>query len=69
MYDNISVPLFVSRYMQAMETDKPAIRPLMANHLVELMGDTELYGWEPVHAFHAVWLQQLMHGQVKWATV
>ena len=42
-----------------MEVEKPAVRPLMATHLVELMGDAKLYGWECVHAFHALWLQQL----------
>ena len=31
----------------------------MSTHLVELMDDAELYGWEAVCAFHAVWLQQM----------
>ena len=30
----------------------------MVNHLDELMGDAELYGFEPIHAFHSEWLQQ-----------
>ena len=38
----ISVPLFVSGYMKAMEAEKPAIRPLMATHLVELKYDAKL---------------------------
>ena len=41
--------------------------PLMAAHLEELMGDAELYGLECVHAFHAVWLQQLEHCCSVWA--
>ena len=39
IYDTISVPLFISGYMQAMEAKKPVIRPLIAAHLVELIGD------------------------------
>ena len=31
------------------------------------MADVELYVWEPVRAFHAVWLQQLEQGCVTWA--
>ena len=30
------------------------------------MGDTELYGWEKVCAFLAVWLEQLEHSRVTW---
>ena len=47
-----------------MEDEKPAIKALMASHLVELMSDAELYRWEPIRAFHAVWLLQLEHGHV-----
>ena len=60
VYDNMSISLCVSRYMHAMEAEKPAIiRTFMANHLVELMGDAKLYSWEPVHVFHAKWLHSL----------
>ena len=41
IYDSISAPLFVSRYMQAMEVEKPAVRPYMANHLVDLIGNMQ----------------------------
>ena len=44
VYDTISVPLFISGYMQAMEVEKPALKPLIAAHFVELMRNTELYG-------------------------
>ena len=37
-----------------MNRQKLATKALMATHLTELMGDTELYGWEVVCAFHAV---------------
>ena len=64
-YD-ISIPLFVSGYLEVMEAETPVVYPLMDEHLQELMGDAELCGWEPVRAFHAVWLQQLKHGWVTW---
>ena len=44
----------------------PDVYPTIAWHLWELMGVTKLYGWEPVGAFHAVWLKQLEHGWVTW---
>ena len=43
VYDTISVALFVNGYMQAMEAEKPAVRPLMGAHRVELMDDAEMY--------------------------
>ena len=61
MYDTISIPLFISSYMQVMKAEKPVLRPRMATHLVELMEDTQFYSWKCVHAFNAVWLQQLKH--------
>ena len=66
MYDTIFMPLFISSYMQVMEAEKPAVRPLMATHMVELMCDAELYGWEHVRIFHAVLLQQLEHSCIMW---
>ena len=38
----------------------------MSSHLTELMADTELYGWEDVRAFHAIWLQQMEQGRATW---
>ena len=49
-----------------MEAEKPVVRLHMAYHLHELIGDTAVYGWEWVRAFHAVCLQQLEHGRVTW---
>ena len=43
VYDNISIPLFISGCMLGMEAEKPVIRPFMANHLVEPTGDAKLY--------------------------
>ena len=50
--------MFISGYLAVMAAEKMAVHPLMAQHLQELMGDTELYGWETIGAFHAIWLQQ-----------
>ena len=66
IYDNISIPLFVSGCLTVMDAKRPPVMPLMAQHLLELMMDAEMYGWERVRAFHAVWLQQLKHGHVTW---
>ena len=62
VHDDIFIMLFISEYLAVIEAEKPAIYPVMTWHLQESMGDSELYGWEPVRAFHAIWLQQLEHG-------
>ena len=66
-YKDISIPLFVSRYLAVMSAEKPSMHPLVADHLQNLMGDTELYSWETIRAFHAMWFQQLELGRVTWA--
>ena len=38
IYGDISIPLFISRYLAVMEDEKPAVHPLMAWHFQELMG-------------------------------
>ena len=43
-----------------------SIRALMAAHLVDLMEDAKLYGWEAVRAFHTIWIQQMEQGCVSW---
>ena len=47
-----------------MAAEKPSICLLMIQHLQDLMSDVELYGWELVKAFHAIWLLQLEQGRV-----
>ena len=56
----------MSGYLAVLETVKPTHKPLMTKHLEELMADAELYGWESVRAYHAVWLQQIENGMVNW---
>ena len=36
-YEELSIPLFMSRYLTMLETIKPAHKPLMTKHLKELM--------------------------------
>ena len=50
-----------------MAAEKPSIHLLMIQHLLDLMSNAKLYGWELVRAFHVVWLQQLEQGRVTWA--
>ena len=42
-----------------MDPQKPDIKALMLVHLAELMVDAELYGWEAIHSFYTIWLQQM----------
>ena len=58
-YEELSKPLFVQGYLIVMRSEKETIRAKMASHLEELIGDTKLYGWENVRAYHGVWLNQL----------
>ena len=30
------------------------------------MADADTYGWEPIRAYHAVWLQQIENGCAEW---
>ena len=56
---DLSVPLFISGYLAVMVTVKLVIKPLMSKYLKELMADDEVYRWEPVQDYHAVWIQQI----------
>ena len=49
-----------------MEGEKSVVKPHMACHLQALMVDMELYRWNRVRTFHAVWLNQLEQGRVTW---
>lgn len=53
------MPLFIISYLAVIEIVKLVLRPLMMKHLKDLMVHAELYGWEPVRTFHAIWLRQL----------
>ena len=58
--------LFVSSYLAMLKTAKSAQKSIMTKHLKDLMADAELYDWEPVRAYLAVWLQQIENGRVNW---
>ena len=49
-----------------LDTVKSVERQVMLNHLKELMADASIYGWEPVRAYHGVWLQQLENRRAEW---
>ena len=66
-YDQLRIPLFVSGYLSVMSVEKGSVRLYTLQHLQDIMADVELYGWEPIRAFHAIWLQQLEQGCVTWA--
>ena len=66
VYEELFISLFVSGYLAILDNVKPALKPPMTKHPKELMGDVELYGWVPVRAYHAVWLQQIENGQARW---
>ena len=69
VYEDLSVTVFVSGYLAIMETVKPVRKPFILRHLKDLMADTEVYGWATVHAYHAVWLQQIENGRAQWMDV
>ena len=61
-YEELLIPLFVQSYLIVMRGEKEGVRAKMASHLEDLMGDSELYGWERVRAYHGVWLNQVEQG-------
>ena len=62
-YEELSLPLFITGYLAVMETEMPALQPVMDKHLTDLMAYTEVYGWLTVRPCHAVWLQKVATGQ------
>ena len=42
------------------------LKEVMLKYLKELMADATTYGWEPIHAYHVVWLQQIENGSAEW---
>ena len=65
-YDQLSITIFVSGFLMVMILEKQSVRPYMLQHLQDLMADADLYGWEPIRAFHAIWFQQLEQSHVTW---
>ena len=57
----------MSDYLAVMEAVKLALLPLITCHVKELMAKAKFYGGEPVHAFHAVWLQRHENIWIKWS--
>ena len=57
IYEELTLPLFIPRYLAILEMVKPTQKEAMLKNLHELMVDAELYGWELVGAFLTIWLQ------------
>ena len=62
VYDKLTLHLFISGYLVILESVKPTQKEAIRRHLNKLMADVEVYGWELVQVFHAIWLQQLENG-------
>ena len=65
VYDEISMLCFIQGYLITRNREE-AIRTQLSAHLKDLLADSELYGWDKVHAYHAVWLNQFKQGHVSW---
>lgn len=65
-YEDLSMPLFMQGYLIVMKGEERAIKEKMATHVEEIMGGTELYGWERVKVYHSVSLNQLEQGWAMW---
>ena len=62
-YEDMSVASCVLGYITIMSAEDNSIRGKMLQHLEELMGDVGLYGWEHVHAYHVIGLNQMDNGR------
>ena len=65
MYDDMSANLFVTGYLTVMAEEIHEVKPYII-HIQVLMEDVKLYGWEPVRAYNAVWLQQMEQARASW---
>ena len=58
-YEDLSVSAFVHGYVIVMHSEHSETMDKMAYHLVELMRDIDLCGWEKIRAYHGVWINQM----------
>ena len=45
-YQDLSIPIFVQRYLTVMDSEDGPIRQKMVSHLKDLMLDAQLYEWD-----------------------
>ena len=70
VYGDLSLAAFVRGYLIVVNSDMDTqVIAQMSQHFEECMEDTDLYGWDMVHAFHAAWLNQLEQGRGTWGDV
>ena len=56
MYEQLSMPLFVTVYLAVVYTVKSGFKEAMLKHLQKLMANATTYRWELVYSNHIVWL-------------
>ena len=66
VYEQLTLPLFVTGYLAVVDTVKLGLKEVMLKILHELMVDAVTYGCKLVRIYHAVWLQQLENGWADW---
>ena len=53
-YGQLSIMLFISRYLVVMSAAKESVWLYMIQHLQDIMGDKHIYGWESIWSFHTI---------------
>ena len=67
-YMDLSVSAFVRAYLIVLKSEQDSqVKEHIVLHLVDLMQDTDVYGWEKVRAFHASWMSQMEQRRCEWA--
>ena len=66
VYEDLSMSAFVQGNLIIMQSEDTNTQGKITQHLEELMGDCNLYGWDKVQAFHGVWLNQMEQRCLLW---
>ena len=64
-YQDFSVPLFVQGYLITMGNQDNSVKHRMAEHLNDLISDTEMYGWDRAYAFQNLYEVRPAHGSLQ----
>ena len=66
VYREMSLALFVNGYLTVLSEESEDNKPILLQHLQELMENSGIYGWKTVRDFHAAWLQQIEQRWSSW---
>ena len=66
VYSDMSLAMFVNVYLTVLVEEDKDKKPIVLQHLQELMEDSEIYGWRTVQVYYAAWLQQIEQGHALW---